>query len=93
MPIIMKKHQMGQRELLRDTRPASVRFMEALRKPDAGAMLCFVMGGAYILAFDVVAPASDILVFFALLYLRWLFKKAMTLPFKIPRLCQLPRSQ
>lgn len=85
MPIIMKKHQMSHRAILRDTRPVSVRLLEAMRQPDVAAMVAFVAAGAMVFGFDFFAGFFDLGALILYYYLRWILKKPLTLPFKIPR--------
>jgi len=89
MPIIMPKHQIAQRTMFRDTRPASVRFYEFWGRTkvlgNVAAAYAIVL-----LAMPDMARYADIAILFILFYARWLYKRPFKLPFKLPKYANMP---
>ena len=84
MPLILPKHNLKQRDLLRDVRPASVRFFEQLGKVEyfAATAVCSAAG---ILVSPDVAVWGELIVVIVWLYHRWLHGRSVELPFKMPK--------
>ncbi|MDX2027890.1 MAG: TraM recognition domain-containing protein [Alphaproteobacteria bacterium] len=85
MPILLSKHTVAQRTMLRDVRPVSVIFMEMIGKPDFIAMSAFGMSATFILASASIGGYADLIFLFLCLYFRWGIKRPIVLPFKLPR--------
>ncbi|HBM90871.1 MAG TPA: type IV secretion protein IcmO, partial [Rhodospirillaceae bacterium] len=82
--VVLKKHYVPHRNLLRDARPVSVRIKEFWSDPYSSTML--VLGIAFPLVF---APGFsvfwDISFLFLIGYGRWAYKQPFELPFKMPK--------
>ena len=83
--VLLKKHFVNQRNLLRDARPASVRIKDYWNQPSSmtSVMVVFVAG---LVAVPEVVPFADIILVISFFYARWvLFKTTIELPFKMPK--------
>jgi len=85
MPILLRKHQVAQRTMLRDIRPGSERVLDFI---SGSTIITSVALGSIPLMF--VAPPGlmavmDFVVVGLFLYLKWAVKKPFALPFKLPR--------
>ncbi len=84
MPIIMPKHQVAQRSMFRDTRPASVRLYSYFGQLDVVGGVAF--GAAVLFALSPqVAVYADLGAFLVLMYARWALHRPFSLPFKMPK--------
>ncbi len=88
MPIIMPKHQIPQRSMFRDTRPASVRFFTYFSQMDVVGTISFVAAFAIVVAphFSLFADITAFLIF---LYGRWALNRSFNLPFKMPKFANM----
>ncbi|MDE2029584.1 MAG: type IV secretion system DNA-binding domain-containing protein [Alphaproteobacteria bacterium] len=92
MPIILKKHQMAQRNFLRDIRPVSVRFAEYVSKGEIIAAVAVVSIISLFSGDQSFMGFMDIAAVFLYFYFRWTLKKSFTLPFKLPRYANMADS-
>src|ERR1700735_5376035 len=90
MPIILPQHATAQRSLLRDVRPVSVRMAESLEKPNVIAMTAIIFCVMILQDIPYVSTNNDVLALLAIWYFRWIFKRPIVLPLKIPRYANLP---
>ncbi|MDD3371872.1 MAG: type IV secretion system DNA-binding domain-containing protein, partial [Alphaproteobacteria bacterium] len=89
MPILLPKYQVAQRDMLRDVRPASVRILSFISKPEITAAVSFGLI-LYLFAAPIAAKGFADLLFIPLyFYFKWALKKPFMLPFKIPRYAQM----
>lgn len=82
--VVLKKHFVNQRNLLRDARPASVRIKEYWNQTSALVIVASVLG----VTFAVVSEAkivSDLALLFVVYYGKWVLKTGIELPFKMPK--------
>lgn len=89
MPIILPRHDLKQRTLLRDVRPASVRFAEYMGQTSTLATGLFGLGGAAFI-FPDVALWAELCAFVGWFYWNWVEKRKFFLPFKMPKYCGIP---
>lgn len=96
MPLLLPKHQMAQRNVLRDVRPVSVRLGEFWGSTDTlGAVtLCTAISVAFAERLSFMLPnfgAYSEIIFLAMwFYVRWALKRPFVLPFKFPKHANLP---
>ena len=90
MPIILKKHAVLQRTMLRDVRPASVRVAAYISTTEFISAIAFGTIGLLFLASPQIRSFSDVLTIPLYLYFRWTLKRSFSLPFKIPRYANMP---
>ncbi len=90
MPIILEKNQCLQRQQFRDVRPATVRIGNFLSKPIVLASAAF--GCLALLFVPHWGPRAfaDIFALPLYFYFKWAIKKPFPMPFKFPRLANLP---
>ncbi|MGE4351897.1 MAG: type IV secretion system DNA-binding domain-containing protein, partial [Bdellovibrionales bacterium] len=83
--VVLKKHYVNQRNLLRDARPASVRLKEYWNQTSSFAMVMIVFGIGTI-AVDGMYLATDAMLLLTYFYARWvLLNTNAELPFKMPQ--------
>ena len=90
MPIILKKHQVAQRDMFRDVRPASVRMGIYISTPVFVSAVAFGMIGLMFLASPSVRAFADLMTLPLFFYFRWTVNRPFTLPFKLPRYANMP---
>jgi len=90
MPIILKKHQVSQRPLFRDVRPASVRFAEYLGQPDVMVAVAGLAIAGFFLAPVEARGLADLVAFALFFYFRFTLRRPFALPFKLPRYANMP---
>lgn len=81
---LSKKNTYSHSSLLRDVRPLSQKFYDAMVTAPVAAMI-LGCSGVGILLHEYVTVASDFLFIFGVLYCWWLFKKPRVLPAKLPK--------
>lgn len=90
MPIVLKKHQIAHRSLMRDVRPLSVRMAVQMATP------LFVSSVAVLTIMALLGSPPNVRAFidmsfpFLYLYFRWAVKRPFSLPFKLPRYAGIP---
>ncbi len=89
MPIIMPKHQIAQRSMLRDTRPASVRVADFFGQTNVFGSIAIVLAIGFAFS-SVYATYADLGILLVWMYYRWLNKRTFSLPFKFPKYANLP---
>jgi intracellular multiplication protein IcmO len=89
MPIIMPKHQVLQRGMFRDTRPASVRMYEYFGQTTVLGYISMSLAIAVAFIPDV-GRFADLALLFVYLYARWLYNRPFKLPFKLPKYAGMP---
>ncbi|MBU6234654.1 MAG: type IV secretion system DNA-binding domain-containing protein [Alphaproteobacteria bacterium] len=83
MAIVQKKYDYALMHVLRDTRALGVRAKDFFRDSDHAAVLFFLAGAATFFS-PTGTILSDVIAFFALLYVWWLKKNDRTLCYKMP---------
>ncbi len=90
MPILLDKHTIKHRDLVRDVRPLSVRIAESFSKTEvvAGAAIMSTI----ILFMAPIEPmnAADIICILLYFYFKWAIKKPFSLEFKLPKYADMP---
>lgn len=90
MPIPLPKYSTPYRRLVRDVRPATQRFAEYFDKPVpmAGVAMTFV---ALMVAYDTeLGFYTDLIALMGYLYFRWAFNRPFNLPFRLPKIANMP---
>jgi len=82
--VILKKHFVSQRDLLRDARPASVRIKEYWNQNQMLVMIGVVTGVGFI-SYPELSLYSDVMLFIFWRYGRWVLRSKIELPFKMPK--------
>jgi intracellular multiplication protein IcmO len=90
MPIILNKHQVAQRTMLRDVRPVSVRVAAHMSTSEFTAAVAFAMIAILFFAPAPVLGMADLMAVVLYFYLRWSLDKPLALPFKLPRYANMP---
>src|SRR5271168_4135769 len=90
MPVLLPKHTVKQRSMLRDVRPVSVQVGEFLSDTGTLALVAFGMCGMLIFKNMLVSGYADIFVLVAMLYFWWGGRKPIELTFKLPRYADMP---
>lgn len=90
MPLLLQKHRVAHRSLLRDVRPASQRIAEVIEKTWAVATVCAVIAGALFLNFTQFSAYADIIMAVACLYIWWAGSRSFKLALKFPKYANLP---
>ncbi len=90
MPILLKKHQVAQRTMLRDVRPVSVRIAAIISKPEIIASVAYGSVAAMFFADPEVRACADLAAVVLYFYFRWVLNRPFLLPFKIPRYANMP---
>ncbi|MDD5586215.1 MAG: type IV secretion system DNA-binding domain-containing protein [Alphaproteobacteria bacterium] len=89
MPIIMPKHQVQQRNILRDVRPASQRFYEYFGQTQVLGSVAFAAAIGFLFSADL-ARFADLGLIFMLIYNRWLYQRPFSMPLKFPAYANRP---
>ncbi len=89
MPIIMPKHQIAQRSMLRDTRPASMRIAEFFGQTNVMGSICLAAAMGFAFSSDY-AKYADLGMFLIYMYYRWINKRPFAMPFKFPKYANRP---
>jgi intracellular multiplication protein IcmO len=89
MPIIMPKHQVKQRDILRDVRPASQRFYDYFGQTNVLGAVAFLMALGFFFM-PGFAGFADFGLLFMLIYNRWLYRRSFSMPFKFPKYANMP---
>ncbi len=90
MPIILPKHQTRQRDMLRDVRPVSERFMVEMAKPAVYSTVAVLSMGLLFFADANFRAFADIIGLFLYKYFRWVIKRPFIMPYKCPRYANMP---
>ena len=90
MPIILQKHAVKQRDMLRDVRPASIRVATYISTSVFVSAVAFGMIGILFLAPPGVRAFADLMALPLYFYFRWTLNRSFALPFKIPRYANMP---
>ncbi len=90
MPLLLQKHRVPHRALLRDVRPVSQRVTDSMEKPGSIAMVGFGYGMALIFAWYAFGAQLDWITFVVLYYFRWAYKRPFKLALKFPKYANLP---
>ncbi|MCK5555057.1 MAG: TraM recognition domain-containing protein [Alphaproteobacteria bacterium] len=81
---LKSKYEYKQEDILRDSRPLSVRILDGA-KDSSTAAIVFCMATVSIYVNSFLALYSDLIFFIMLLYFLWLFTRPITLMFKLPK--------
>ncbi|MDR3450943.1 MAG: type IV secretion system DNA-binding domain-containing protein [Alphaproteobacteria bacterium] len=90
MPIILKKNQVLQRDMLRDVRPVSVRVSVFMGSPTIMASMAFGFIPVLFLGSPEIWGFTDLIALILYFYFRTTLKRPFELPFKIPRYAHMP---
>jgi intracellular multiplication protein IcmO len=90
MPVLLPKHQVKQRAMLRDVRPVSVLTAEFMRQANAMGFVAFGLCGILVFQSNVIAGYADFIAFVTWVYFWWATRKPLELTFKLPRYANLP---
>lgn len=90
MPLLLQKHRVPHRAILRDVRPASVRMAEAIQPMWVVASVCVVVAGCFVMRVMPFEPYADLIAACTAFYVRWAFKRPFKLGLKFPKNANLP---
>jgi intracellular multiplication protein IcmO len=90
MPLLLQKHRVPHRYLLRDVRPVSQRLSEEMSKPDITIMVAFSTAGAFMWMWQPFAAATDLLAMLMGCYFWWASKQPFKLGLKFPKYANIP---
>ena len=89
MPIILQKHSVKQRDMLRDVRPASVRVAAYMSSSEFVSAVAFGTIALLFLAPPHIRAFADLMLLPLYFYFRWTVNRSFSLPFKIPRYAKM----
>lgn len=90
MPLLLQKHRVPHRNLLRDVRPVSERIGAVLEEPTAVGSVAFIACVMFTAAMAGFGAYADAVALVVALYLRWAFKRPFKLGLKFPKYANLP---
>ncbi len=90
MPIPLPKYSLAYRSLVRDVRPVTVRMADFWEKPPQMALIGIFYCGIMIVYGSVIGSYTDLIAFTGYLFFRWGFKRTFHLPFRMPKLANMP---
>jgi len=90
MPLLLQKHRVPHRAILRDVRPVSQRMAEYLDKPYAITAMGFGIGITMLAGWQAFSGYVDLVSLVVLYYFRWAYKRPFKLALKFPKYANLP---
>ncbi len=90
MPLLLQKHRVPHRSLLRDVRPASQRVAETLENQIVVSAVAFIACLVFLVTLSKFAAYGDVLALCTGLYFWWAFKRPFKLALKFPKYANLP---
>jgi intracellular multiplication protein IcmO len=90
MPLLLQKHRVPHRFILKDVRPFSQKISEEMSKIDVLLMMAASITIAFLFAWQTFAAANDFVFLLCLFYFRWAHKQPYKLALKFPKYANLP---
>jgi intracellular multiplication protein IcmO len=90
MPLLLQKHRVPHRALLRDVRPVSQRIADTMGTTNANAMVAFGYSVLLVFAWFTFAAHIDWITLLGFFYFRWSYKRPFSLALKFPKYANLP---
>ena len=90
MPLLLQKHRVPHRAILRDVRPVSQRMSEFMGKLTTINAMAFGFGATMVFGWQAFGGLLDIITLFMLLYVRWAYRQPFKLALKFPKYANLP---
>jgi intracellular multiplication protein IcmO len=90
MPLLLQKHRVPHRSILRDVRPVSQRIADFLDKQNVITSIGFGTGAMMLFGWQAFGAHVDLAGVVLLLYFRWAYKRPFKLALKFPKYANLP---